>query len=135
MTCCPVMAGWLTVRASSEVVAMRRGSLLEGGGALLVLLPAGTVWRAPESLRWTAGQDLLGRYDVPGRSISSAFCRRCGSPMPYLSLSGRAIVVPAGSLDAPAPIAPQDHIFWSERASWFEAAGEASGFGVFPACV
>lgn len=57
---------------------------------------------------------------MPGRVITSSFCSTCGSPVPYLSKSGEALVVPAGSLNAAPNLSPEGNIFWQERAPWFE---------------
>lgn len=86
----------------------------------------------PENISWISGKESIKRYDVPGRTISSSFCGSCGSPVPYVSKSGKALVVPAGSLDAAPNISPQDHIFWAERTSWYEDAVTARKCGGFP---
>lgn len=78
------------------------------------------LFTSPTNIYWLKGQDRVKRYDVPGRTISSAFCSDCGSPVPYVSLSGKYLVVPAGSLDNPSETQPQRQIFWSEKASWYE---------------
>ena len=74
------------------------------------------------SINWLSGTESIRRFDVPGRSISNSFCASCGSALPYESRSGRASVIPAGSLDAGTGLAPEHHIFWRERASWYDAA-------------
>jgi hypothetical protein len=45
--------------------------------------------------------------------------------------SGKALIVPAGSLDAEPNIQPNDNIFWAERASWYDnvkLANKCEGF-------
>lgn len=86
----------------------------------------------PDNLKWLQGEDKVKRFDAPGRTISVAFCETCGSPVPYLSTSDKAVIVPAGSLDGTPNIAPTDHIFWHERASWYEAGITAKKFDGFP---
>ena len=81
---------------------------------------------------WVQGQELVNRYDVPARVISSAFCTECGSAMPYLSKSGEVMVVPAGALDCEPNMLPQDNIFWSERAAWYDSGLQSSKFQHFP---
>jgi len=83
------------------------------------------------NIDWISGQEKVKRYDVPGRTISSAFCSDCGSPVPYSSLTGDALVVPAGSLNDAVSIVPEDNIFWSERASWYEHGVESEKFDGF----
>jgi hypothetical protein len=54
--------------------------------------------------------------------ISNAFCSECGSGLPYLSLSGKALIIPAGCLNGKPKLSPQNNIFWSQRAEWYDAA-------------
>lgn len=83
---------------------------------------AANLLTGPDALSWLQGQSMISRYDVPGRTISHAFCRDCGSALPFLSASGTRTIVPAGSLDQPPPRPPRRHIFWNERAPWFDAS-------------
>jgi hypothetical protein len=68
---------------------------------------------------------LVVRYDLPeAKSFATAFCRNCGSPMPHLTRSGAAVVVPAGSLDDDPGVRPLNSIFWEHRAPWYVEVGE-----------
>jgi hypothetical protein len=65
---------------------------------------------------------------APGIHASSSgverlFCRDCGSPVAYRSerFSGE-IHFYAASLDDPAAVTPQFHVYWSERVPWIELA-------------
>ena len=51
------------------------------------------------SLRWLSGENLIERFDYPGREFTNAFCKLCGSGVPYLNRNGTAIVLRAGPLD------------------------------------
>lgn len=93
---------------------------------------ASNVFTNPENIRWIAGSDLVRRFDVADRSISNAFCSKCGSGLPYVSKSGDTLVVPAGTLDTNPSISPNDNIFWAERASWYDDAVSAEHFDGFP---
>lgn len=73
-----------------------------------------------DAITWLSGQTAVTRYDIPGRDISNAFCSSCGSPVPYISKSGKSLIVPAGSLDGTPNLGPQNHIFWEERARWYD---------------
>lgn len=84
------------------------------------------------NIRWLAGEEQVRRYDVPGRQLTNAFCGTCGAAVPYLSKSGKALVVPSGSLNAAPGITPQDNIFWSERASWYDEGLSAPRFDGCP---
>lgn len=85
-----------------------------------------------ENITWLSGKEFVKRYDVPGRSITSAFCGNCGSPVPYISGTGKALVVPAGCLDGEPNLKPQDNIFWEERASWYDEGIQSKKCPGFP---
>lgn len=87
---------------------------------------AANIFTRPEHLRWLAGEDLVKRY-IPDEPdvISKAFCSHCGSLVPYTSLKSGRLIIPAGSLDGDAGIAPNDNIFWTDRAGWYDAGLEA----------
>lgn len=71
-----------------------------------------------DAIKWLSGLDSIQRFDVPGRQISSVFCVKCGSPVPYISGSGKALIVPAGSLNGEPNIAPQNHIYMQDSREW-----------------
>jgi len=89
---------------------------------------ASNLFTSIDNIRWIKGQDRVRRYDVPGRCISSAFCVECGSGLPYVSKSGKSLVVPAGTLESNPTVIPSDNIFWAERAEWYDAALQAKHF-------
>jgi hypothetical protein len=93
---------------------------------------ASNLFTSSGNIKWTSGVNLVKRFDVPGRAISKAFCIECGSGVPYLSGSGKALVVPAGCLDSRPEIDPQDNIFCSEKAEWYDKAIYAKKFEKFP---
>ena len=96
---------------------------------------AANLFTGPENIEWTNGsEDWIQRYTVPGRTITKAFCRTCGAAVPYVSESGQVIVVPAGCLDGPAPLplTPDYHIFWAERAAWYDEGLHAPTVPGFP---
>jgi hypothetical protein len=80
---------------------------------------ATNLYVVPDRFRWTAGAELTIRYDLPtALSFATTFCRRCGSPLPHHTRSGREIVVPAGSLDDVPSLQPRGRIYWDSRAPW-----------------
>lgn len=84
-------------------------------------------------MTWTRGEELIRRYDVPGRQISNAFCAHCGSGLPYVSKTGTYFVVQAGLLNGSiADDISIKNIFCDERADWYDAAVDAPRFGTFP---
>jgi hypothetical protein len=71
------------------------------------------------SLNFTNGESLLKRYKVPeAKRFTRQFCSNCGSSVARFVPEINAVVIPAGSLDDPAPIQPQARIFWESRADW-----------------
>ncbi len=83
---------------------------------------AANIFTSPDRLEWLSGEDLIKRY-TPDESdvISKCFCTHCGSLVPYTSLKSGKLIIPAGSLSEPAGIDPEDNIFWSNRADWYDA--------------
>ena len=62
----------------------------------------------PEQFRWLQGAELVGHYTLPeAKHFATAFCRQCGSSLPWLAQTGRAVIVPAGTLDDDPQIRPQ----------------------------
>ncbi len=93
---------------------------------------ASNLFIEPSALTWTCGEDKLKRFDYPGRGFTKVFCTECGSGLPFLTQSGKYIIVPAGSLDGTPSLAAQDNIFCSEKAAWYEQALLAKHFDKFP---
>jgi len=93
---------------------------------------ASNLFTSPDNIKWLSGLEFVKRFDVPGRAISKAFCTECGCGVPYLSGSGQALVIPAGCLDDKPDIDPQDNIFCSEKAEWYEKGHGAKQFDKFP---
>jgi hypothetical protein len=74
---------------------------------------------SPAQLRWTKGESLVRRWDLPtARSFATAFCTNCGCPVPHATRSGRELIVPAGALDDAPPHGPNEHTEWESRAPW-----------------
>ena len=73
----------------------------------------------PDAFRWLRGEEAVTRYDLPeARSFATAFCNRCGCPLPHLTRSGREVIIPAGTLDDDPGVKLTTHAHWSSRASW-----------------
>lgn len=87
---------------------------------------ASNIFTSEDRLKWLSGRELVKRYtpDKPD-VISKSFCTHCGSLVPYTSLKSGKLIIPAGSLDQAPGILPEDHIFWRDRAGWYDAAGSA----------
>jgi hypothetical protein len=78
-----------------------------------------------DALHWLQGQDLVARYDLPtAQSFATSFCRRCGSPLPHLTRSGRSAILPAGSFDGEIDSKPDRHVHFASRANWYAHGDE-----------
>jgi hypothetical protein len=87
----------------------------------------------PNRFTWTSGQDRLVRFDLPtAKSFATTFCRRCGSPLPHQTRSGREMVVPAGSLDREPSLRPTARIFWDSAVPWTCSGDDIQRFAEYP---
>ena len=81
-------------------------------------------------LEWLAGEDSVRRYDLPETRFSRAFCQVCGGMVPHTR--GELAIVPAGGLDRDPDMDPDDHIFWYDRAGWYEPGLGAKKYSQTP---
>ncbi len=94
---------------------------------------ASNIIMRPDTVTWTAGEDLLSSYKVPdAERFSTSFCRRCGSLMPRVAPDKSFAVVPAGSLDTDPGISPQARIMSGSRTEWSCGASELPEFDTYP---
>ena len=93
---------------------------------------AANIFTSVERLEWIAGEDQVKRYTPEQPDvISKCFCTNCGSLVPYTSLKSGKLIIPAGSLNESPGIAPDDNIFWHDRADWYDAGLEARRYAQF----
>ena len=94
---------------------------------------AANIFTSEDRLEWLAGEDLVKRY-IPDQEgvISKAFCTHCGSLVPYTSLKSGRLIIPAGSLNEPPGIEPNNNIFWRDRADWYDDGVAAEHVEQFP---
>jgi hypothetical protein len=86
---------------------------------------AANLFVAPGDFHWLAGEEYVGRYDPQEtRYFATAFCNNCGSSLPWLSKSGKVVIVPAGTLDEDPGIRPDKNIFCASRPAWYTSAAE-----------
>ena len=93
---------------------------------------ASNLLTVPDAIKWTKGEKVKKHFNYPNRDFTVAFCSECGSGLPFITKSGDTLIVPAGSLDAAPNIAPNDNIFWAERAAWYEKGIDAKHCAGFP---
>lgn len=85
---------------------------------------AANLFVAPEDFMWLRGEELVSRYDPEEtKYFATCFCKKCGSFLPWLSKSGKVVIVPAGTLDGDPQIKPTQNIFCGSRPPWYESAG------------
>ncbi len=85
------------------------------------------------SVRFTAGEDRLRSYRVPGaRFFGQTFCETCGSPMPRLDPDRNIAVIPMGCFDDDPGTRPARHIYVGSKASWFDITDDLPRFAEAP---
>lgn len=72
------------------------------------------------NIRWLSGKALVKQFDLPHRTLSNAFCVECGTAVPFVCRAEGELIIPAGCLNDAPTKTPEDHIFWSERARWYD---------------
>ncbi len=86
---------------------------------------ASNLFLQPATLRWLAGEAQVRSYKVPeAERFTNQFCATCGSRLPRQPAGSDMVILPAGSLDVEAPLAPEARIFAGSRAAW-SCAGDA----------
>ncbi|HSG89669.1 MAG TPA: GFA family protein [Pseudomonadales bacterium] len=83
---------------------------------------ATNLYALPEAVRFTAGEALLQRFEVPGRDFQNVFCSRCGSGLPHLDRAAETMVIPAGSLDGEPSVGRFVQTFLDEQPEWSRRA-------------
>lgn len=86
---------------------------------------AANLFCPPGQFRWTRGEEQVGRYALPNaRYFATAFCKVCGSSLPWLNQAGTGLIIPAGTLESGPSIAPARNIMFASRADWYVHASE-----------
>ncbi|TLU64555.1 GFA family protein [Thalassotalea litorea] len=93
---------------------------------------AANLFTSPSNIEWIKGEEKIKRYDHPTRSFARSFCSECGSGLPYLSQSGKFLIVPAGSLNEEPSKSLDAQIFCEEQAQWHKVGLNAVKFEGFP---
>jgi len=75
----------------------------------------------PEHFKWLKGEGNVGRYELAeAKHFASSFCKTCGSSLPWITQSAKAMIVPAGTLDDDPKVKPVHNIFYADKACWYE---------------
>jgi len=87
----------------------------------------------PAIFKWLSGEESVSRFELPEAShFATTFCKNCGSPLPWLTKSGKAMVIPAGTLDDDPGIKPVHNIFYADKAPWYEAVDDLIKYDALP---
>ncbi len=86
-----------------------------------------------DQLAWEAGQEHARTFELSTAEYwNHAFCDVCGSSLPWLTRTGRAYVVPAGTLDEDPGVRPTTTVFWDSRAAWHTPHADLETFAEGP---
>ncbi len=87
----------------------------------------------PSQFKWLNGEYSVGRFELPdAKHFATSFCTKCGSSLPWLTQSGKAIVIPAGSLDDDPMVSPTHSIFYTDRAPWYKRIDDLKQYEQLP---
>jgi hypothetical protein len=88
---------------------------------------------SPQDFRWLSGEELVGRFELEGaKHFATSFCKHCGSSLPWLAQSGKAVIVPAGTLDTDPGLRPTQNIFCASQGAWFVEPSQLPRFDELP---
>ena len=79
---------------------------------------ASNLFSTSATLNWLTGVEEVKTFTLPETRHSRSFCMICGSALPSVQMSGKLLVVPAGSLDTDIEIKPSFHISMADKAQW-----------------
>lgn len=75
----------------------------------------------PSQLTWTQGEDNVATFALPDtKYFGTAFCKTCGSSLPWQAQNVANVVIPAGTLDEDPECRPKHNIFWASKACWYD---------------
>lgn len=81
---------------------------------------------------WISGRTEIQRFEAPVRKhppgFRTAFCGRCGSPMPIFDEQDDWFEIPAGILDEDPGLHPERHIFVECSSPWYEIRDDLPRF-------
>ena len=78
---------------------------------------AANIFLQPATLSFLTGGEHVRNFKLPEATrFANHFCGTCGARLPRQA--GDMVVIPAGSLNTEAPLAPQARIFMGSRAAW-----------------
>ncbi|VAW97663.1 hypothetical protein MNBD_GAMMA23-582 [hydrothermal vent metagenome] len=87
----------------------------------------------PEHFQWLKGNESVGRFELVGaKHFATSFCKNCGSSLPWKTQSGKAVVIPAGTLDEDPRVSPMHNIYFANKAPWYKETCELVKYDELP---
>jgi len=87
----------------------------------------------PDQFQWLKGEDSVGRFELPdAKHFATSFCKKCGSSLPWLTKTAKAVVIPAGTLDDDPQTKPIHNIYYADKAPWYEESGMLLKYNELP---
>jgi len=87
----------------------------------------------PEQFEWLSGEKSVGRFELAeAKHFASSFCTHCGSSLPWLTQSAKAMIVPAGTLDDDPKVKPMHNIFYADKACWYDNVDDLVKYDELP---
>lgn len=81
---------------------------------------ASNLFTKPDKFSWLKGEEFVGNYSPEDtKYFSTAFCKQCGSSLPWFSKNGQTVIIPAGTLESHPGITPIQNIFCGSKADWY----------------
>ncbi|HVN29142.1 MAG TPA: GFA family protein [Candidatus Binataceae bacterium] len=85
-----------------------------------------------KDFRWTAGEDLLSRYESSPGTIRT-FCRVCGATLAsFFDDNPKTLGLAMGTLDDDPGVRPAFHVFVGSKAPWHEITDALPQFDALP---
>jgi hypothetical protein len=82
-------------------------------------------------LLWENGQENITDFKLKNTRKQRAFCKICGSPLPWQDGESH-LILPAGTVDDDAFLEPTAHIFYTSRSSWEDKVMDLKRFDELP---
>ena len=87
----------------------------------------------PDQFKWLSGEASVGRYELPeAKHFATCFCKHCGSSLPWITKSKKAVVIPAGTLDVDPQTRPLHNIFFADKAPWYQGIEPLEKYDALP---
>ena len=87
----------------------------------------------PSQFQWVGGTDSVGRFELPqAKYFATSFCKKCGSSLPWLTKNGKAVIIPAGTLDDDPHERPIQNIYYSDKAPWYKEVSDLVKYDELP---